>query len=66
MVSAVHQRNDVHTCVARFASMLPQLNSLADEIAQLRTSDVDLEAESKAGDVASTRDRVYSFPRAVA
>ena len=32
MVSAVHQRNDVHTCVARFASMLPQLNSLADEI----------------------------------
>ncbi|KAL9189995.1 hypothetical protein ACHAXT_009670 [Thalassiosira profunda] len=31
-----------------------EADSLADEIAQLRTSDVDLEAESKAGDVAST------------
>jgi dTDP-glucose 4,6-dehydratase len=32
MVSAVHQRNDVHTCVARFIAMLPQLNSLAEEL----------------------------------
>lgn len=32
MVSAVHQRNDVHSCVARFSSLLPQLNALADEV----------------------------------
>ena len=32
MVSAVHQRNDVHSCVARFASMLPRLNQLAEEV----------------------------------
>ena len=32
MVSAVHQRNDVHSCVARFATMLPQLNELAEEL----------------------------------
>ena len=32
MVSAVHQRNDVHSCVARFASMLPQLNALSEEL----------------------------------
>ena len=32
MVSAVHQRNDVHSCVARFSSLLPQLNQLADEV----------------------------------
>jgi len=32
VVSAVHQRNDVHSCVARFISLLPKLNRLADEI----------------------------------
>ena len=32
MVSAVHQRNDVHSCVARFATLLPKLNALADEV----------------------------------
>ena len=32
MVSAVHQRNDVHSCVARFSAMLPQLNQLAEEL----------------------------------
>ena len=26
MVSAVHQRNDVHSCVAQFTAFLPQLN----------------------------------------
>ena len=31
-VSAVHQRNDVHSCVARFSSLLPKLNALAEEI----------------------------------
>jgi dTDP-glucose 4,6-dehydratase len=31
-VSAVHQRNDVHSCVARFSSLLPKLNTLAEEI----------------------------------
>jgi len=31
-VSAVHQRNDVHSCVARFITLLPQLNHLAEEI----------------------------------
>jgi dTDP-4-amino-4,6-dideoxygalactose transaminase len=30
--SAVHQRNDVHPCVAQFATRLPQLNILADEV----------------------------------
>jgi dTDP-4-amino-4,6-dideoxygalactose transaminase len=32
VASAVHQRNDVHPCVAQFATLLPQLNILADEI----------------------------------
>lgn len=32
VASAVHQRNDVHSCVARFTSLLPQLNELAGEI----------------------------------
>lgn len=31
-VSAVHQRNDVHSCVARFSCLLPKLNTLAEEI----------------------------------
>jgi len=31
-VSAVHQRNDVHSCVQRFSVLLPKLNVLADEI----------------------------------
>uniref|UniRef100_A0A7S0KYR4 NAD(P)-binding domain-containing protein n=1 Tax=Coccolithus braarudii TaxID=221442 RepID=A0A7S0KYR4_9EUKA len=31
-VSAVHQRNDVHSCVGQFKAFLPQLNQLADEI----------------------------------
>mmetsp|Transcript_5430 Transcript_5430/g.12503 ORF Transcript_5430/g.12503 Transcript_5430/m.12503 type:complete len:771 (-) Transcript_5430:415-2727(-) len=31
-VSAVHQRNDVHSCVAQFKVFLPNLNQLADEI----------------------------------
>ncbi|EOD14415.1 hypothetical protein EMIHUDRAFT_460382 [Emiliania huxleyi CCMP1516] len=30
--SAVHQRNDLHPCVASVATRLPQLNSLAEEI----------------------------------
>jgi len=30
--SAVHQRNDIHPCVASYAARLPQLNTLADEI----------------------------------
>merc|ERR1712087_578389 len=32
VVSAVHQRNDVHSCVAQFRMFLPKLNVLADEI----------------------------------
>mmetsp|Transcript_17559 Transcript_17559/g.57495 ORF Transcript_17559/g.57495 Transcript_17559/m.57495 type:complete len:581 (+) Transcript_17559:908-2650(+) len=32
VASAVHQRNDVHPCVAQFAARLPQLNILADEL----------------------------------
>ena len=32
MVSAVHQRNDVHSCVARFSTLLLQLNQLAEEV----------------------------------
>ena len=35
MASAVHQRNDTHSCVARFISHLPQLNSLSQEVACL-------------------------------
>lgn len=35
MVSAVHQRNDIHSCVARFGTLLPQLNVLAEEVACL-------------------------------
>ncbi|KAL3902050.1 MAG: hypothetical protein SGPRY_012197, partial [Prymnesium sp.] len=31
-VSAVHQRNDVHSCVQRFSALLPRLNIVADEI----------------------------------
>uniref|UniRef100_A0A7S3EVG7 NAD(P)-binding domain-containing protein n=1 Tax=Haptolina ericina TaxID=156174 RepID=A0A7S3EVG7_9EUKA len=31
-VSAVHQRNDVHSCVQRFSVLLPKLNVLADEL----------------------------------
>ena len=33
--SAVHGRNDTHSCVARFLSLLPQLNGLAEEVACL-------------------------------
>ena len=32
VVSAVHQRNDVHSCVAQYSALLPNLNVLADEI----------------------------------
>ena len=32
VVSAVHQRNDVHSCVAQYITHLPKLNGLADEI----------------------------------
>ena len=32
VTSAVHQRNDTHSCVARFLTLLPRLNELADEI----------------------------------
>ena len=32
MVSAVHQRNDVHSCTHRFSAALPQLDKLADEL----------------------------------
>ena len=28
MVSAVHQRNDIHSAVARFMTLLPQLNQV--------------------------------------
>jgi len=31
-VSAVHQRNDVHSCVQRFSTLLPKLNVVANEI----------------------------------
>jgi len=35
VTSAVHQRNDTHSCVARFLALLPQLNSLSEEVACL-------------------------------
>ena len=33
VASAVHQRNDTHSTVARFIALLPQLNTLAGEVA---------------------------------
>jgi len=32
VVSAVHQRNDIHSCVAQYSQYLPALNTLAEEI----------------------------------